>query len=303
VVPQRLTETLDAGEILYRSTSSCAPTLWVDRVRGPHYLKSARFVRRSLERLYRIGSPIRAQATDTQPLPPGPITRRPGNLRAAAVLGQMAVRTALANTRHLCRHDIWSIVLRQARPLLAPSAAPPPVVARIAGRGWQTADPCLFTWEERLYCFFERVPIGRQRGEIAVVRVLEDGRLTEPQSVLTAAQLGVDPAAAPVPPAEPPILTSRRQVIARYGGPVGVVRAALANFHLAMLCFAVLAILDLMIGPWRIAETPLDLKTLFLLLYLPLYLMHVADHFVFLWRGGFVARPAALLRRLARWNA
>ncbi|WP_333670144.1 hypothetical protein [Elioraea tepidiphila] len=118
-----------------------------------------------------------------------------------------------------------------------------------------------------------------------------------------ATQLGVDPADAPVPPAEPAILTSRRQVIARYGGAVGVVRAALANFHLAMLCFAVLAILDLMIGPWRIAETPLDLKTLFLLLYLPLYLLHVADHFVFLWRGGFAARSAALLRRLARWNA
>jgi uncharacterized MAPEG superfamily protein len=118
-----------------------------------------------------------------------------------------------------------------------------------------------------------------------------------------AAQLGVDPAAAPAPPAEPEVLTSRRQVIARYGGLVGVLRAALANFHLAMLCFAALAILDLAVGPWRIAETPIDLKTLFLVLYLPLYLVHVADHFVFLWRGGFAARSAALLRRLAHWNA
>lgn len=118
-----------------------------------------------------------------------------------------------------------------------------------------------------------------------------------------AAELGVDPAAVPAPPAEPEAVISRRQVIARYGGPIGVVRAALANFHLAMLCFAVVAILDLIIGPWRIAGTPIDLKTLFLLLYLPLYLLHVADHFVFLWRGGFVTRSAALLRRLARWNA
>lgn len=187
VVLQRLTESLDAGEVLYRSTSSCAPTLWVDRVRGPHYLKSARFVRRSLERLYRTGRPIRAPDGDTEFQQPGPLYRKPGNLRAAAMLGQMAVRTALANTRHLCRHDIWSIVLRQARPLLAPSATPSPVLARIASKGWQAADPCLFVWEDRLYCFFERVPIERQRGEIAVVRVLEDGRLTEPQSVLTAA--------------------------------------------------------------------------------------------------------------------
>jgi hypothetical protein len=187
VVLQRLTESLDAGEILYRSTSSCAPTLWVDRVRGPHYLKSARFVRRCLELLHRTGSPIRVQADGAQPAQLGPITRKPGNLHAAAMLGRMALRTALANTRHLWRHDIWSIVLRRAQPLLAPSAGPPPVLARIAGEGWQTADPCLFAWEDRLYCFFERVPIGRQRGEIAVVRVLEDGRLTEPQVVLTAA--------------------------------------------------------------------------------------------------------------------
>lgn len=187
VVLQRLTESLDAGEVLYRSTSSCAPTLWVDRVRGPHYLKSASFVRRSLERLHRTGSPIRPPDGSAPQQPRGQLTRKPGNLRAAAMLGQMAVRTALANTRHLCRHDIWSIVLRRASPLLTPSAGQSPVLARIAGKGWQTADPCLFAWEDRLYCFFERVPIGRQRGEIAVVRVLEDGRLTEPQSVLTAA--------------------------------------------------------------------------------------------------------------------
>ncbi len=124
-----------------------------------------------------------------------------------------------------------------------------------------------------------------------------------PRNARYAAQPGVDPAAAPLPPAAPAILTSRRQAIARSGGPVGVVRAALANFHLAMLCFAVLAILDLMIGPWRIAETPPDLKTLFLLLYPPLYLAHVGDHFVFLWRGGFATRSAALLRRLACWDA
>jgi hypothetical protein len=187
VVLQRLTESLDAGEVLYRSTSSCAPTLWVDRVREPHYLKSARFVLRSLELLHRTGSPVRPHDGNAPPPPRGQLTRKPGNLRAVAVLGRMALRTALANGRHLCRHDIWSIMLRQARPLLAPSVGPPPVLARIVGKGWQTADPCLFSWEDRLYCFFERVPIGRQRGEIAVVRVLEDGQLTEPQSVLTAA--------------------------------------------------------------------------------------------------------------------
>ena len=117
------------------------------------------------------------------------------------------------------------------------------------------------------------------------------------------AQLGIDPAAEPVPPAETEVLTSRRQVIARYGGLRGVVRAALTNFHLAMLCFTVLAVLDLAVGPWVVAETTFDLKTLFLVLYLPLYLLHVADHVIFLWRGGFVARSAVLLRRLARWNA
>jgi uncharacterized MAPEG superfamily protein len=118
-----------------------------------------------------------------------------------------------------------------------------------------------------------------------------------------AAQLGVAPAAECVPPAEtgPPI--SRRQVIARYGGMTGVVRAALTNFHLAMLGFAVLAVLDLAVGPWRMAETTFDLKTLFLVGYLPLYVLHVADHFVFLWRGGFISRSAGLLRRLAGWHA
>lgn len=118
-----------------------------------------------------------------------------------------------------------------------------------------------------------------------------------------AAQLGVDLAGEPVPPAEAETVTSHRQVIARYGGMRGIGRAALTNFHLAMLCFAVLAVLDLAVGPWRVAATTVDLKTLFLVLYLPLYLLHVADHFVFLWRGGFIARSASLLRRLTRWKA
>ena len=118
-----------------------------------------------------------------------------------------------------------------------------------------------------------------------------------------AAQLGVNPAAEQGPPGVAETLTTRRQVIARYGGMMGLIRAALTNFHLAMLCFAGLAVLDLWLGPWRIATTTVELKTLFLFLYLPLYGLHVADHFIFLWRGGFIARSAALLRRLAHWNA
>lgn len=93
---------------------------------------------------------------------------------------------------------------------------------------------------------------------------------------------------------------SRREVIRRYGGVAGILRGAATNFHLAVLAFVVLAALDLVVGPWPVAGVPIDLKTAFLLAYLPLYVAHLADHFVFLWRGAFLARSAALLRRLAR---
>lgn len=81
---------------------------------------------------------------------------------------------------------------------------------------------------------------------------------------------------------------------------LGTPRRALTNCHLASLCFTGLAIVDLLIGPWHIADTSVVLKVLFLVLCLPLYVLHVADHFVFPGRGGFRARSAALLHRLAR---
>lgn len=186
VVLQRITEALDSGEILYRSTSSCPPTFWIDRAREAHFLKSARFVRRALEHLQRTGAPPRAEEPDPAQPEPRTLYRKPGNLRAAALLGRLAARSAVAATLNLIRAEPWTIALRRAASPLAKAAAPAPPIGRIGGRGWEAADPCLFAWQDQLLCFFERVAPHGKRGEIAVVRVLEDGRITEPQTVLAA---------------------------------------------------------------------------------------------------------------------
>ncbi len=92
---------------------------------------------------------------------------------------------------------------------------------------------------------------------------------------------------------------SRRDVIAQYGrSPHALLRAVATNFHLAMLGFLGVALLDLVVGPWRLGGVTFDLKCLFLALYLPLYLAHVADHMIALSRGAFLRRSGAIIRGL-----
>lgn len=187
VVLQRLTEDLDAGEVLYRSQSSLPRTFWVDAARSAHFMKSSIFLRRALERLHDTGAACGDHPADPPPPPQrGPLYRKPGNLHATRLLTALAARSAVNSVANLARRSEWSVVLRRAdSPLRAGGETR--VIARLGGRGTEAADPFLFVRDGRRYCFFESVPKGGELGQIRCVQVLDDGSLTEPQTVLSCA--------------------------------------------------------------------------------------------------------------------
>jgi hypothetical protein len=114
-----------------------------------------------------------------------------------------------------------------------------------------------------------------------------------PDAVRTSRQ--VSPASA----ADVPL--QRSDVVLAYGSSwPGVLRGIMTNFHLAMLAFTVAAFADLAFGPWHVLHSKVDLKTIFLVAYVPIYIGHVADHLVSLARGLFLTRSAAGLRLLLR---
>ncbi len=188
VVLQRLSEDLDAGEVLYRSASSCPPTLWVNVVRDRHFRKSSRFVMRCLERLHRTGSAHGAgPPPDTEPEKEkerGALYKRPGNLAALGLLAKLAARTAASNALNLVRDSRWSVLIRKAGPDLSLPDGAGTVIGAIGNGSWQAADPCLHARDGADWCFFERMPLSGGKGEIAVVRVIDETRLSAPQTVI-----------------------------------------------------------------------------------------------------------------------
>lgn len=72
---------------------------------------------------------------------------------------------------------------------------------------------------------------------------------------------------AATPSAEPSSEASRRESIQRHGSPIGILRAMLVNFHLAVIVFLVGAVLDLYVAAPVLLGQAFSFKTLALMLY------------------------------------
>lgn len=81
-----------------------------------------------------------------------------------------------------------------------------------------------------------------------------------------------------------PVL-SRRDVVRKYGGILGIARGILTNFHLSVLIFFVLAVADLCVGPWSVRDLRVDLKTAFIIFYGVLLPADFADYMASAIRG------------------
>ena len=190
VLLQRLSDALDGGFVLCKSTFATADSLLVSANRELPYWGGVHFVVRKLRELHEHGwDTLRARA-----VPPAPyvgrrnIYRRPTNAQLA---GWLAPRLALKAARRPFRKQSfvhWRVALRTDapgtldRPEVAPTMdgfrllEPPP------GHYW--ADPALVEHAGRTWLFFEDWIYAESRGVIAVAEVHADGQLGPPETCL-----------------------------------------------------------------------------------------------------------------------
>lgn len=180
-VLQVLSEDLDGGRVIYRSTSSVHPHS-VHRSRAEAYWKASRFVRRALEALQRDGRIPTERAVEA------PYSRRlyktPGNLEMVRLLGGLACRAVKNHTRAAVSDYRWKLGFAfepeiGRTPLYRFRVIEPP-----AGRFW--ADPHV-VWDadsQSHLVFFEEYIERQRKGRIAALRMDGDGKYEHLGTVL-----------------------------------------------------------------------------------------------------------------------
>ncbi|HZJ54074.1 MAG TPA: hypothetical protein VFD38_08040 [Myxococcaceae bacterium] len=183
VLLQKLSDELDGGFVLCKSTFATTESLFVSANRELPYWGGVHFVIRKLRELHAQGwETVRARA-----VPPAPyigrrrIYRRPTN---AEMVGWLSPRLAVKAARRSFRKPTlvhWRVALRTGarltldRPEAEPTMdgfrllEPPP------GHYW--ADPALVEHAGRTWLFFEDWIYAERRGVIGVAEVLGDGTL------------------------------------------------------------------------------------------------------------------------------
>ncbi len=180
-VLQRLTEELDAGEILYRSY---APThrRSVERNNEHLYWKSAAFVGRTLRRLAEEGPEAIEPLHD--PRPPGPLNRKPSNLAVLPVLTRFALRAGTEKVAEMATRSQWLLGYRlsdEERPGPEAAAGLRPIFPP-RDRYW--ADPFPLRVGGRTFVFVEEYLYRRKRGRVAVLEIDDGGRVSPLGTVL-----------------------------------------------------------------------------------------------------------------------
>jgi hypothetical protein len=187
LVLQVLSEELDGGRVLYRSTSA-TNVYSVAKNKHEHYWKGSDVMVRTLTALSRRGpddflDPDRRE-DGLQPYS-GRLYRAPTNRELAPHLLRLARRRAHAKVRDLTSFEQWGIAytLRSAAdgsPDLAPfrfrELTPP------ADRFW--ADPFPLTIEGRHYLLIEELVYAARRGHLSVLEVDASGMVGTPRRVL-----------------------------------------------------------------------------------------------------------------------
>ena len=178
-VLQVLTEQLDAGRILYRSTAATDFTS-LFRNRNATYWKTARFVGRrlrdvrrvALDRLIEPQVPGRAE---------GPIYRVPGNLKMLPFLGRMAWRNIRARFENRVMRHQWFLAFAPRPERLVGAAPRFTIIEPPAGRFY--ADPFVAEHEGRTFLLFEDYSYRTKKGVISCCE-LRDGKPLPPRVVL-----------------------------------------------------------------------------------------------------------------------
>lgn len=190
VLLQRLSDELDGGVVLCKSTFSTADSLLVSANRRLPYWGGVHFVIRKLRELHEQGwHAVRARAVSPEPyIGKRKIYRRPTNTELAAWLApKLAVKAARRPFRKQTLVH-WRVALRTGAPgsLDRPEAEPSMEGFRLveppSGHYW--ADPALVEHAGRTWLFFEDWVYAESRGVIGVAEVHADGQLGPHQTCL-----------------------------------------------------------------------------------------------------------------------
>ena len=183
VLLQRLSDELDGGFVLCKSTFATADSLLVSANRELPYWGGVHFVIRKLRELHAQGwDSVRARAVPPEPyIGKRRIYRRPTN---AEMAGWLAPRVALKAARRPFRAPSfvhWRIALRTGAVLTLdrPEAQPTMDGFRLLEppQGHYWADPALVEHAGRTWLFFEDFIYAERRGVVGVAEVFPDGTL------------------------------------------------------------------------------------------------------------------------------
>lgn len=174
-VLQVLTDELDAGHVIYRS-SSATDLVSLYRNRNATYWKTASFVLRRLRDLYEDGwESIRALETFDERVPAGTrIYRTPSNPQMARFFWRLGRRLGRRVAQRTVSRAQWLIGYRRVEhPTAAPLADGTPFRELVAPRERFYADPFVVARDGRHYVFFEDYEYASDRGRISFVELVD----------------------------------------------------------------------------------------------------------------------------------
>lgn len=184
-----LTETLDAGQVIYRSYAS-THHFSVHRNRHQLYWKASEFLLRKLRELHSAGP-----AALYDPLPDAwrsyshRLYKRPYNGEMAACALRLAGRFLSSRIVHAFKRHQWVLAYRlDANASAERAGVPEQTLYRLQlllppkDRLW--ADPFPIYHDERHYVFFEELPYKSGKGHISVLELHADGQVSTPVRVL-----------------------------------------------------------------------------------------------------------------------
>jgi hypothetical protein len=179
---QVLSEKLDAGRILYRSTSA-TDFSWLHRNQNNTYWKTAEFVLRRLRKLYASGwdSVTKIDTYNEVIAYDKPIYRSPTNRQMLSFLTSQALRFFRSKMRSLSR-DQWFLRVQRTASSGNSTTRIVDVIYPPSGRFY--ADPCVYSHAGRQFIFFEDYPYREKKGVISCIEIDSNGDYGPPIEVL-----------------------------------------------------------------------------------------------------------------------
>lgn len=189
---QVLTEELDAGRVLYRSYSS-THHISVNKNRASYYWKSATFLQRKLEQLFRDGPEgLAAERADEERWEAYSerLYVKPTNREMLRCLARLTWRYAVAKVQSLVLREQWFVAYRMAPAREADTAGGAPASSYhrftrlLPPRDRFWADPFPVAHAGRHYLFVEELPYATDRGRIVYFEIDATGAAHGPRVAL-----------------------------------------------------------------------------------------------------------------------